>query len=182
MTEILQLIESLRRHAKNFPSEKESCMKTTQWLEKYWEFAFVKENLDGHITGSMMITNPERTKVLLMLHKKFQRWQQFGGHCDGQHDVKNVAIREFQEESGVSIVPEMIWDIFMVDVHDIPIDSKWRPPHFHFDIMYLGIIPENTILSRQELEVDDIWWFDIDGIEKYVEKDMLWRVRKIQSF
>lgn len=72
----------------------------------------------------MMITNPERTKVLLMLHKKFQRWQQFGGHCDGEINVSNVALREFQEESGVSLVPERVGNIFMVDVHSVPVDVK----------------------------------------------------------
>jgi 8-oxo-dGTP pyrophosphatase MutT (NUDIX family) len=56
----------------------------------------------------MMITNPERTKVLLMLHKKFQRWQQFGGHCDGETDVRSVAIREFHEESDILAEPEII--------------------------------------------------------------------------
>ena len=55
----------------------------------------------------MIITNPEKTKVLLMLHKKFQRWQQFGGHCDGEIDVRNVAIREFHEESGITLEPEL---------------------------------------------------------------------------
>ena len=55
-----------------------------------------------------MIANPERTKVLLMLHKKFGRWQQFGGHCDGEVDVRNVALREFHEESGILVEPEII--------------------------------------------------------------------------
>ena len=54
-----------------------------------------------------MIVNPEKTKVLLMLHKKFQRWQQFGGHCDGEIDVRNVAVREFHEESGITLEPEL---------------------------------------------------------------------------
>lgn len=72
----------------------------------------------------MIITNPERTKVLLMLHKKFQRWQHFGGHCDGEIDVRNVAIREFHEESGIEIEPEIYPGILHVDVHNVPIDSK----------------------------------------------------------
>lgn len=84
----------------------------------------MKDNLAGHITASMFITNPERTKLLLMLHKKFQRWQQFGGHCDGEIDVRIVALREFHEESGILDEPEMSDAIFHVDVHDVPIDAK----------------------------------------------------------
>jgi 8-oxo-dGTP pyrophosphatase MutT (NUDIX family) len=72
----------------------------------------------------MFIVNPEMTKVLLMLHKKFGRWQQFGGHCDGETDVRSVAIREFHEESGVEESIEVIPGIFHVGVHDVPLDAK----------------------------------------------------------
>lgn len=102
------LIASLRKHGEQFPLEKDFATRIMEWIEKYQEFAFVKDNLDGHLTGSMLITNPERTRVLLMLHKKFQRWQQFGGHCDGEIDVRNVAIREFHEESGIAVAPKII--------------------------------------------------------------------------
>lgn len=97
-----------------------------------------------------------------MLHKKFQRWQQFGGHCDGEIDVRNVAIREFHEESGIQTEPEMSDTIFHVDVLDVPLDAKGRPAHSHFDILYLGTIPEDTVFTRQESEVDDIKWFTLD--------------------
>jgi hypothetical protein len=39
--------------------------------------------------------------------------------------------------------------------------------------VYLGIIPEDIPFVRQESEVDDIRWFDIDTIDKFVEEDML---------
>lgn len=176
------LISSLENHGEKFPREKIASDRTIAWIREYGELAFVKENFDWHLTGSMMIANPERTKVLLMLHKKFGRWQQFGGHCDGEVDVKNVAFREFHEESGILIDPEIIWDIFMVDVHDISADSKWRKEHHHFDVMYLATIPEDTPFLRQESEVDDIRWFDIDTIDKFVEEDMIPRIHKIKNF
>jgi hypothetical protein len=61
----------------NFPEEKLSTEKTISWIREYGEFAFVKENLSGHITASLWITNPEKTKVLMMYHKRFQMWTQF---------------------------------------------------------------------------------------------------------
>jgi len=181
MNNMEKLIQSLREHAQKFPSEKHSCEKTITWIENYWEYAFVRENLEGHITASMFIINPERTKVLLMLHKKFQRWQQFGGHCDGETDTISVALREFHEESGVAYVPNLIGDIFISDVHDIPVDLQWRPRHLHFDLMYIGTIPEDTPFLREEREVDDIQWFEIEGIEKYIESDILVRIEKIKN-
>lgn len=157
-----QLILSLQDHITAFPEDREATEKVIGWIEQYREFAFVKDNLEWHLTGSMIITNPERTKVLLMLHKKFQRWQQFGWHCDGEIDVGNVAIREFHEESGIESEPELYPAILHVDVHSIPVDSRWRPAHLHLDLLYLGSIAEDTVFSRQESEVDDIRWFTLD--------------------
>ena len=157
-----QLIQSILLHAERFPSEADSAKRIIEWIEQYQEFAFMKDNLAWHITASMLITNPERTKVLLMLHKKFQRWQQFGWYCDGEIDVRSVALREFHEESGIVVEPEFSDAIFHVDVFDVPVDAKGRPAHFHFDILYLGIIPEDAAFNQQESEVDDIRWFSLD--------------------
>lgn len=41
-----------------------------------------RTNLEGHITGSMLVFNRDCTKVLLTHHKKFQEWLQLGGHWD----------------------------------------------------------------------------------------------------
>lgn len=179
---LAQLILSLQEHILSFPQDQEATEQVIAWIEKYREFAFVKDNLEGHLTGSMIITNPERTKVLLMLHKKFQRWQQFWGHCDGEIDVRNVAIREFHEESGIALEPLLFPWILHVDVHNVPIDSKGRPAHLHLDLLYLGSIPEDTVFSRQESEVDDIRWFTLDeALEKNDEHLMSSAITKIRN-
>jgi 8-oxo-dGTP pyrophosphatase MutT (NUDIX family) len=158
---ILSLISSLEQHIQDYPLEKSYSEKTIDWINEYGEFAFVKSNITGHITGSMLITNTERTRVLLMFHKKLQFWVQFGGHCDGETDVLAVAIREFHEESGIEIEPVVSAGIFDIHVHDIPVDAKRTPSHIHHDVLYLGTIHEDTSFARQESEVDDIRWFDI---------------------
>ncbi len=158
----VSLIASLEQHAEDFPLEKSYTDQTIHWIREYEDFAFVKDNMRGHITGSMLITNTQKTKVLLMFHKKLQFWVQFGGHCDGETDVLAVAIREFHEESGIEIEPLIVDGIFDVHVHSIPVDKKRIPPHIHHDILYLGTIDEDTPFVRQESEVDDIAWFDIE--------------------
>lgn len=179
---IPSLISSLKQHGHDFPLEKSYTYQTIDWIREYSESAFVKDNTAGHITGSMLITNIERTKVLLMFHKKLQFWVQFGGHCDGETDVLAVAIREFHEESGIEIEPLVHAGIFDIHVHYIPIDSKGTPPHIHHDILYLATIPEDTLFVRQESEVDDIRWFDIEWIEKYIaEERMLYMIEKIKK-
>ncbi len=179
---IPSLISSLEQHNQDCPLEKSYTDQTIDWIREYGEFAFVKSNMKWHITGSMLITNMEKTKVLLMFHKKLQFWVQFGGHCDGETDVLAVAIREFHEESGIEIDPLIYDGIFDMHVHSIPIDPKWTPAHIHHDILYLASISEDTPFTRQESEVDDIAWFDIDGIEKYIaEERMLYMMEKIKK-
>jgi hypothetical protein len=54
--------------------------------------------------------------------------------------------------------------------------------HQHHDILYLASIPEDTPFAMQIEEVDDIRWFDIDGISEYVgEKRMLDMMEKIRT-
>lgn len=160
------LVTSLQNHSISFPEDTVASHAITSWIEQYKEFAFVKENLLWHITGSLFIVNPSHTKILLMFHKKLQMWIQFWGYADGEADIRNVAIREFHEESGVWVEPLLLWEIFHVDVHDIP-EHKDKPKHIHFDIRYLWIIPDDSPISHQETEVDDIRWFNLDEVGNY---------------
>lgn len=175
-----KIIASLKQYwSHNSENQKESDQ-IISWIEKYREFAFKRENLEWHITGSLLVTNLEKTRVLLMFHKKLQLWLQFGWHADGDMDILAVAIREFHEESGIDIEPKIMEWIFNVHIHDIP-ENRWVPVHKHFDILYLGMIAEDIPFSRQESEVDDIRWFDIEGIEKYIgEKRMLDMIHQIK--
>jgi 8-oxo-dGTP pyrophosphatase MutT (NUDIX family) len=175
------LVETLINYQDRFPLELESCNKIISLLEEYGDDSFQNQHWNGHITASMIITNPEKTKVLLMLHKKFNKWLQFGGHSDGNPDTFATAQREFHEESGILIEPESDWEIFFVDVHPIAADLKWRPSHFHYDIMYLWIIDETTPFSRQVDEVDDIRWFSLDWIEQYLDSNMMERIHKLRK-
>ena len=79
----------------------------------------------------MLIVNEDFTKVLLILHKKLQRWLQFGGHSDNSPDVLATAIREFHEESGIALEPQIFSyegnaevPLFDLDIHTIPADAK----------------------------------------------------------
>lgn len=127
-----KLILSLSEHGERFPEEKDFATRIIQFLQKNAEKSFHNWHWDdGHITASMLIVNPEFTKVLLIFHKKLQRWLQFGGHSDDSPNVLATAIREFHEESGIIEEPSIFqysespsFPIFDVDIHDIPADAK----------------------------------------------------------
>jgi 8-oxo-dGTP pyrophosphatase MutT (NUDIX family) len=93
----------------------------------------------GHFTGSALVTNPGRTRVLLIRHGTLQRWMQFGGHADGEGDLAKVALREVTEESGFPPSAFTLQPgILDLDIHPIPANpSKAEPAHSHFDVRYL---------------------------------------------
>ena len=89
----------------------------------------------GHVTGSAWIVSEEGSQVVLVHHAKLGKWVQPGGHCDGQSDVLQVALRETREETGLEAAP-LGCGVFDVDVHEIP--EYWNTPaHLHFDVRFL---------------------------------------------
>lgn len=99
---------------------------------------FDRNSWPAHITGSAWVVNPKRDKVLLLHHRKHDKWFQPGGHADGDPDVLRVALREVHEETGlpcdaIKLLQESIFD---VDIHTIPASER-GPEHQHFDIRFL---------------------------------------------
>lgn len=90
----------------------------------------------GHVTGSAWIVNADYSRVVLLHHRKLEKWVQPGGHCDGEREVLSVAQRETWEETGLQSTPLLGGAIFDIDVHQIP--TYWNTPeHLHFDVRYL---------------------------------------------
>ncbi|MCH8519106.1 NUDIX hydrolase [Candidatus Gracilibacteria bacterium] len=124
---------------------------------------------DGHFTAGVLLFNPERTKVLLMQSKKTGTWQQFGGHADGKKNLREVALREFEEESGIS-VEKIILDSYIgsVDIHYVPevVHPKhgFEPEHYHYDINFFGSVSEDTIFGSNDHDVKDITWFTFEEL------------------
>ena len=42
---------------------------------------FLKDNYDGHFTGSAWIVSPDKEEILMTQHKKLEMWLQLGGAC-----------------------------------------------------------------------------------------------------
>ena len=91
-----------------------------------------RSHLFGHLTGSAWIVNPDRTKTLLLHHRKLHRWMQPGGHADGEFDLLAVALKEAREESGLVRIEPVSPDVFDVDIHEIP-PFKDIPAHYHYN-------------------------------------------------
>ncbi len=106
---------------------------------------FLRTCFPGHFTGSALVVSADGSRALLHHHKFLDRWLQFGGHCDGDEEVLRVALREAEEESGITGLITTSRRPFDVDIHAIPENPKrGEPPHFHYDIRFVLIAPEGA--------------------------------------
>jgi len=89
----------------------------------------------GHLTGSAWLVSRDGARVLLTHHRKLGLWLQLGGHADGDSDLARVALREAEEESGLSDLA-IEGGIFDLDRHWIP-ERKGEPGHWHYDVRFV---------------------------------------------
>ena len=128
---------------------------------------FERGNLHGHMTGSAWVINPARTHVMLMHHKKLNRWFQPGGHADGEHNLLEVAYREALEETGLSEndIKAVSSDIFDIDIHRIPARPS-EPEHAHYDIRYL-FEANDQIEPPGNDESHQVGWVALDEVKAF---------------
>jgi 8-oxo-dGTP pyrophosphatase MutT (NUDIX family) len=140
---------------------------------------FHRTSFPGHFTGSALVVSSDGRQALLHHHRKLDRWLQFGGHCDGDEDVARVAQREAAEESGIDGLILASAKPFDLDIHEIPAHGS-EPAHFHYDVRYVLIAPENSVATATE-ESHELRWFSTDemaalpldaGLQRLVAK---WR-------
>lgn len=171
------LLDLLEKHS---PIDENELKMTNETIEfvKTNEDCFKRELLIGHVTGSAWIVNNTRTHVLMMHHRKLNQWFQPGGHCDGDPDVLNVALKEANEETGLKNLKVVNGEIYDVDVHQIP-ERKGIPAHFHYDVRFLIEADMNEPLIVTE-ESNDLAWVSLEKIAEHNDSESIMRMaRKI---
>ncbi|PXV61492.1 NUDIX domain-containing protein [Dyella jiangningensis] len=127
------LFDHFNAYAQRWPDEAD----TRHFIEflGVGERAFVREHLEGHFTGSAWLVSADGERILLTHHRKLGRWLQLGGHADGDVDLSRVALREAEEESGLSGL-SVEAEPFDLDRHRIPARGH-EPEHWHYDVRYV---------------------------------------------
>jgi 8-oxo-dGTP pyrophosphatase MutT (NUDIX family) len=121
---------------------------------------------EGHLTGSAITVSSDGAGVLLLHHRKLDRWLQPGGHGDpGETTGEEVALREAFEETGIAglalhpTAPRPL----DVDVHDIPARAS-EPAHEHLDLRYLVVAPPGAAVAPDLAELHEIRWVPWDEV------------------
>lgn len=127
------------------------------------------------LTASVLILDQE--KVLLVFHKKYQKWIQPGGHVDPNEVPSDAACREAYEETGLHVQllsEENVW-VSYPNAHSIHrpyaclLENipafKNEAAHQHIDMFYLAKpISGQEILNTKES--DDLRWFSLKDLEE----------------
>ena len=156
---------SLFQEIENYEPLNEQEARDKEVMLKYIlnnENCLMRENLIAHFTVSLWTVNKARTKTLMVYHNMYQSWSWIGGHADGIEDLCSVAMRELQEETGVSNASLVSRDIFSLEILTVDGHIKkgvYVPSHLHLNVTYLAEADENEKLVVNEEENQAVkWW------------------------
>jgi 8-oxo-dGTP pyrophosphatase MutT (NUDIX family) len=123
-----------------------------------------------HVTGSAIVTGPRG--VVLLKHKRLGLWLQPGGHVDAGETPWDGALREAEEETGLTVsfadidealgVPRLVH----VDVHE------GGREHTHLDLRYL-LHGGDADPTPPDGESQEIAWFGWDEAVERASDDRL---------
>jgi 8-oxo-dGTP pyrophosphatase MutT (NUDIX family) len=125
--------------------------------------------LPGHFTASGFVRSPDRASVLLIEHRRLERWLQPGGHVDPDDaGPLAAALREVAEETGCTDLVPIGGDLFGIDVHPIP-PRHDEPQHQHFDLQFAfqaradHIEASDEVAAASWVALADVAAFGVDG-------------------
>jgi 8-oxo-dGTP pyrophosphatase MutT (NUDIX family) len=153
------LIDSLRQHVPADGEEARDRDRIVAFVLRH-ERPFDRVIREGHLTGSAITVSADSALVLLLHHRKLDRWLQPGGHGDpGETTGEQVALREAFEESGIAglTLHETAPRPLDVDVHHIPARGD-EPAHEHLDLRYLVVAPAAAVVAPDFAELHEIRW------------------------
>lgn len=130
--------------------------------------------MERQFTATAYIIENER--VLLIYHRKLEKWLPPGGHIDPNELPTEAACREAFEETGIKIAlirQENLWveswnansveRPYFCLLEEIPAFGD-QPAHQHIDMVYLAR-PIGGELKENSIETIGIRWFGIEEIE-----------------
>lgn len=102
-------------------------------------------------------------------HNIYNSWAWLGGHADGDSNLRNVVLKEIEEESGIKNIKFLTKDIFSMEILTVNghiKKGKYVSSHLHLNLTFLleGDIEEKLFVKLDENSGLD--WIDVEDISK----------------
>lgn len=132
-----------------------------------------RTTVPGHLTGSTLVIDHQGSKMVVLLHRKLRRWLQPGGHADGDTNLAAVALREANEETGLTglrvLLPAVDLDVHAVDHGDE------LGEHLHLDLRFVVVAPPGAELQGNH-ESLDLRWVTVTELAELADEEGILRL------
>jgi 8-oxo-dGTP pyrophosphatase MutT (NUDIX family) len=119
----------------------------------------------GHITCTAAVLSPDFSKVLLIHHRRLDRWLLPGGHVESEDvHIWDAAAREAFEETGVQLALRAVPHLVGIDVHGIP-PKREEPLHLHHDLIFAFLARSES--CRVTREIHEVAWCPLSDFDRY---------------
>ncbi|HVN04361.1 MAG TPA: NUDIX domain-containing protein [Bryobacteraceae bacterium] len=118
----------------------------------------------GHVTCSGLVFSPARDRILLVLHRRLQRWLP-GGHVEPDDEaIADAGRREVIEETGAMLSADPAPRLVGVDVHAIP-RRRDEAFHLHHDLTFRFQATSEAFAACEE--VREVTWCAAAEFDRY---------------
>lgn len=141
-----------------------------QMIETFGKSILTRDCRAFHMTGSGFIFNAKRSHCLMIYHNLYQSWSYTGGHADGDPDLMAVAVREAEEETGITGLIPLSEGIVSLDI--LPVFGHVKKgiyisSHLHFSAVYAFTADDTLPLQIKPDENSRVGWIPVDRLEAY---------------
>lgn len=177
----MNIADEIKRYKPINAEEKAEWEIIKAFLEGKGELALTRASQLAHFTSTAMIFNETKDKLLMVHHNIHHTWACVGGHADGMADLLQVALKEAEEETGLSRVTPITEEILSLDILHVAKHYKrgeYVPEHLHLNATYGLMASEGEMLQIKKDENSDVQWVPISKLEDYTQEEEFVRVYK----
>lgn len=126
-------------------------------------FRLKKPNIpEKHLVSYCVVIDNEHKKILLVDHKKAERWLPPGGHVEPGETPFMTAQRELYEELGLHLEPMQSAPLFLSITETTGLTIK----HTDVTLWYVFYFDSNTPIVFDTEEFHSIRWFFLDELSQ----------------